>query len=156
MATEDRQYSRQELIAALEPGWKQYLSRLHELSEEEQLLYAQAQGFARVQDVLVHTFAWWERSMQHSFELLSGHVVPIDSENDMDKFNAYVVQHYQAWTREAVEEKFVAALATFERYLNDLPETAFAHERIQLWLRIDAIDHYEAHRPPNAPALRMG
>lgn len=156
MATENRYYSRQELIAALEPGWKQYLSRLHELSEEEQSLYAQAQGFVRVQDVLVHTFAWWERSMQRSFELLSGHIVPIDSENDMDKFNAYVIEHYQAWTREAVEEKFVVALATFERFLQDLLEAAFAHERIQLWLRIDAIDHYEAHRPPNAPALRMG
>jgi len=153
MASENQQYSRQELLAALDPGWKQYLSRLHALSEEEQLLYAQAQGFSRVQDVLVHTMAWWERSMQRSFEILGGHVVP--PANDMDEFNAEVIERYQAWIREAVEEKFATVLTAFERFLKELPETAFANERIQLWLRIDAIDHYEDHRLPNAPKLRI-
>jgi hypothetical protein len=154
MGSENQQYSRQELLAALDPGWKRYLSRLHELSGEEQLLYAQAQGFSRVQDVLVHTMAWWERSMQRSFVVLSGHLVPLA--NDMDEFNAEVIERYQSWTREAVEEKFAAVLTTFERFLKELPETAFANERIQLWLRIDAIDHYEDHRLPNAPKLRTG
>ncbi len=150
MISENQHYSRQDLLAALEQGWHQYLSRLHEVSEKEQILYAQAQGFARVEDVLVHIVAWWERSMQRSFMILNGHQVP---RSDVDAFNTEVVESYQQWTREAIEETFATVLTTFERFLKELPETAFENERIQLWLRIDAVDHYEDHRLPNAPRL---
>jgi hypothetical protein len=124
---------------------------LEELSEEEQTRYAQKQGFSRIQDVLVHIFGWWERSMQVTSRLLNGDSVP--PANDMDEFNVEVVAHYQQWTREAVEAKFATTLTAFEHFLMDLPETALENERIHLWLRIDAIDHYEDHRLPNAPAL---
>jgi len=49
------------------------------------------------------------------------------------------------------EENFAATLAALERFLIDLPETTLEHERIQTWMRIDAIDHYKAHRPPDGP-----
>ena len=71
----------------------------------------------------------------------------------VDAFNTEVVESYQQWTREAIEETFATVLTTFERFLKELPETAFENERIQLWLRIDAVDHYEDHRLPNAPRL---
>jgi hypothetical protein len=151
MSSEKQQFSRQDLLAALEKGWKHYLSRLEELSEEEQTRYAQKQGFSCIQDVLVHIFGWWERSMQRTSRLLNGDSVP--RANDMDEFNAEVVAHYQQWTREAVEAKFATTLTAFEHFLMDLPETALENERIHLWLRIDAIDHYQDHRLPNAPAL---
>ncbi len=152
MATENQQFNRQDLLAALDKGWKHYLSQLQVLSEEEQNLYAQKQGFSRVQDVLVHIFAWWERSMQRSSLIISGHTVPRSA--DMDTFNAEVIEHYQTWNREAVEEKFAATLLTFEHFLQNLPDTALENERIQLWLRIDAIDHYKDHRLPNYSALK--
>ena len=152
MSSEKQQFSRQDLLAALEKGWKHYLSRLKELSEEDQARYAQEQGFSRIQDVLVHIFGWWELSMQRSFQVLSGHSVPIA--DDMDAFNAEVVARYQEWTREAVEAKFATTLTVFEDFLRDLPETALEHEHIHLWLRLDAIDHYEDHRLPNAPVLQ--
>ena len=85
--------------------------------------------------------------------VLSGHSVPIV--DDMDEFNAEVVARYQQWTREAVEAKFATALTVFEDFLTDLPETALKNEHIHLWLRIDAIDHYEDHRLPNAPTLQV-
>ncbi|GHO85055.1 ClbS/DfsB family four-helix bundle protein [Dictyobacter formicarum] len=151
MTSENQQFSRQDLLAALEQGWKHYLTHLHELSEDEQVLYAQKQGFTRVQDVLAHVVAWWERSMQRSFQIISGHAVP--RTDDMDAFNAEVVEQYQQWTGEAIEAKFADTLTTFERFLKELPDTAFENERIQLWLRIDVIDHYEDHRLPNAPKL---
>jgi hypothetical protein len=152
MSSEKQQFSRQDLLAALEKGWKHYLSRLKELSEEEQARYAQKQGFSRIQDVLVHIFGWWELSMQRSFQVLSGHSVPIA--NDMDEINAELVARYQQWTREAVEAKFATTLTAFEHFLMDLPETALENEHIHLWLRIDAIDHYEDHRLPNAATLK--
>ncbi len=150
MSSENQQCSRQDLLADLEKGWKHYLSRLQELSEEEQARYAQEQGFSRLQDVLVHIFVWWERSMQRSLMILDGRSLP---HTDVDAFNAEMVEQYQQWTRQTVEEKFATTLSTLERFLRDLPETALEHERIQLWLRIDAHDHYEDHRLPNAPAL---
>jgi len=88
--------------------------------------------------------------MQRSFMILSGQLVP---RSDVNAFNAEVVKGYQQWTREAIEEKFVTILTTFERFLKELPEIAFENERIQLWLRIDTVDHYEDHRLPNAPRL---
>jgi hypothetical protein len=147
-----QQFSRQDLLAALEMGWKHYLPRLKELSEEEQARYAQKQGFSRIQDVLVHIFGWWERSMERTSRILNGDPVP--RANDMDEFNAGVVAHYQQWTREAVETKFATTLTAFEHFLKALPETALENERIHLWLRIDAIDHYEDHRLPNTPPLQ--
>src|SRR5579885_2698850 len=72
MSIEERHFSRQDLLDALEQGWKQYLPRLAALSEDEQARYAQEQGYARVQDVLVHIFSWWERSIRRSRRLVSG------------------------------------------------------------------------------------
>ncbi|HEV2580174.1 MAG TPA: hypothetical protein VGT44_04915 [Ktedonobacteraceae bacterium] len=89
--------------------------------------------------------------MHRTREELEGHIVPLA--DDMDEFNAGVIAQYQNWTRSAIEEKFAATLATFERFLHDLPETALENERILLWLRIDAIDHYEDHRLPDAPHI---
>lgn len=151
MSSENQQFSRQELLLAVEQGWKHYLSRLHELSEQEQAIYAQQQGFSRVQDVLVHIFAWWERSMQRSVQIMNGQPVPRSA--DMDEFNAEVIKRYSYWTREAVEEKFTTVLDEFERFLQELPETAIENERIQPWIRIDAVDHYQDHRLPNALTL---
>lgn len=89
--------------------------------------------------------------MSSEKQYLSGHSVTM--ENDMDEFNAEVVARYHQWTREAVEVKFATTLTAFEHFLMDLPESALEHEHIQLWLRIDAIDHYNDHRLPNVPAL---
>jgi hypothetical protein len=152
MSSEERRFSRQELLAALEKGWKQYLPHLAALSEEEQARYAQQQGYQRVEDVIAHIFAWWELSMARTREELDGRMVPLV--DDMDEFNAKVVAQYQNWGRSAIEEKFATALAAFEPFLQDLPEEALENERIHLWLRIDAIDHYEDHRLPNGPAVR--
>jgi hypothetical protein len=88
--------------------------------------------------------------MQRSLMILDGHSLP---HTNVNAFNAEVVERYQQWTRQAVEEKFVTTMTTLERFLRDLPEAALEHERIQLWLRIDAHDHYEDHRLPNEPAL---
>jgi hypothetical protein len=87
--------------------------------------------------------------MQRSLMILDGRSLP---HTDVDAFNAEMVEQYQQWTRQAVEEKFATTLTTLERFLIDLPEIALEHERIQLWLRIDAHDHYEDHRLPNEPA----
>jgi len=151
MVSENQQYSRRDLLTALEKGWKHYLFQLKELSEEEQERYAREQGFSRVQDVLVHIFVWWEHSMQRTPLVMSGHSVP---PTDVDAFNAEMVEYYKQWTREAVEEKFAAVLTTFEKFLIDMPEIALKNERIQVWLRIDAIEHYEDHHLPNAAMLQ--
>src|ERR1700730_10772564 len=101
MSAEEPQYSRQELVAALERGWKQYLPQLNALSEDEQTRYAQQQGYARVQDVLAHIFSWWERSMQRAQIVLSGQPLPLGAE--IDEFNAEVVARYQEWTHADIE-----------------------------------------------------
>jgi len=152
MSSEKPHLRRQDLLAALEQGWKHYLSEVNVLSEEEEARYAQEQGFSRLQDVLAHIFGWWDLSMRRSFQVLSGHAVPI--EDDMDALNAEMVAHAQQWTREAVEATFTTTLIAFEHFLMNLPEAAFENEHIQLWLRIDAIDHYEDHRLPHAPPVQ--
>ncbi len=151
MVSEKQHFSRQDLLAALEKGWKHYLPQLKELPEEEQARYAQEQGFSCVEDVLVHIFVWWEHSMQRTPLVVSGQSVP---PTDVDVFNAEIVERYRQWTREAVEEKFAEVLITFEKFLIEVPEVALENERIQTWLRIDAIEHYNAHHLPNGAVLQ--
>lgn len=158
MSSEDQRFSRQELLAVLEQGWKQYLPELAELSEEEQIRYAQEQGFDRVQDMLVHIFAWWERSMQRSIRLLYGPPTLDASAHALfsqtiDEFNAEAMERYQQWNRAAVEAQFATTLAALEEFLLHLPESALEDERLQRWMRSEAIDHYRDHRLPNGPAL---
>lgn len=152
MSPQEQHYNRQDLLAAVEKGWKHYLSHLAALSSEEQGRYAQAQGYARVEDVVAHIFAWWELSMQRTRDVLRGQHIPIV--DDMDEFNASVVSQYQGWALPSIEEKFATTLTTFEHFLQDLPASALDNDRIQLWLRLDAIDHYEDHKLPNAPSIR--
>lgn len=152
MQAEEQRFTRQDLLSALDKGWKHYLPRLALLTEVELARYAREQGFERIEDVLAHIFAWWERTMERTNRLLSGQAVP--PANDMDEFNAGVVKRYQSWSSPAIEEHFAAALMDFEQFLKDVPEAAFTNERIHLWLRIDVFDHYEDHRLPNGSSLR--
>ncbi|HLW01542.1 MAG TPA: ClbS/DfsB family four-helix bundle protein [Ktedonobacterales bacterium] len=154
MSSEGQRFSRQSLLDALEQGWKPYLSQLNALPADEHEQYAHQQGYARVQDVLVHIVAWWELSMQRTVRVLTGppEIRPEDHAlfpESMDAFNAEVIAQYQHWTRAAVEAKFTATLVALERFLLDLPETALDDERIHRWMRSEAIDHYQAHRLPN-------
>lgn len=160
MSADAQRFSRQNLLTALEQGWKQYLPGLAALSEEEQARFAQAQGFARVQDMLVHIFSWWERSMQRSIRLLNG-PPEIDASahalfaQTIDEFNADVISRCQGWSRAAVEEQFLSMLAALEDYIGQLSDAALEDERIQRWMRSEAIDHYHDHKLPNGPALRL-
>lgn len=153
MPSPQRPLSRQELLAALEQGWKTYLPHLAELSEEEQTRFAQEQGFARVQDLLVHIFAWWERSMRRTTWLLSNPPLPPAPDHplfdkEVDEWNAQAITEYQHRTRAEVEAQFAATLAAFERFLRDLPASALEQEHIQAWMRMETMDHYEEHRLP--------
>jgi hypothetical protein len=103
MPPAEKQFNHQELVAALEKGWKHYLPCLAALSEEERARYVREQGFSRVQDMLVHIFAWWELSMQRTAWLLSGPPLPPAKDHPlfshtMDEFNAKVVAQHEQWT----------------------------------------------------------
>jgi hypothetical protein len=161
MPSEERRFSGQEFLAALEKGWKHYLSQLAELSEEEQNHFAQEQGFLRIQDLLVHIFAWWERSMQRTTWLLSNPPLPPTQGHplfgkSMDEWNAEAIARYQHWTRDDVEAKFTTTLAALEAFLQDLPEAAFEQERIQFWMRVETVDHYEKHCLPQSGQFKRG
>ena len=96
--------------------------------------------------------------MQRSIRLLKG-----PSETDasahalfaqtIDEFNADVIARYQQWSRAAVEEQFLTSLAALEAYIAHLSDAALEDERIQRWMRSEAIDHYNDHRLPSEPAL---
>jgi len=151
MPSPQQPLSRQELLAALEQGWKTYLPRLAELSEEEQTRFAQEQGFTRVQDLLVHIFAWWRLSMQRTTWLLSNPPLPPSPDHplfdkEVDEWNAQAIIEHQHLTRAEAEAQFAATLTEFERFLRDLPAAAFEQEHIQTWMRLETMDHYEEHR----------
>lgn len=154
MSLQQQSLSRQDLLIALEKGWKQFLPQMAALSAEEQELYTQQQGFARIEDVLVHTFAWWEYAMPRARDLLRGLQAPGPKDSsDINRFNDEAIAHYQHWTRSAVEEQFTTTFTAFERFIQDLPEAAFEHPQVSFLLRIMVIEHYKAHRPPNGPEL---
>ncbi len=160
MPAPERHYRRQEFLAALEQGWKHYLPRLRALPEEAQARYAQAQGFARVEDVLAHIFAWWDRSLQRSRALLE-HPAVIPPEvhalfaQSIDEFNAESLARYQSWDRAAIEAQFTATLQTLEGFLKEVPENELEDERLQRWMRAETFEHYNEHLLPDASTLEL-
>ncbi len=161
MSAPEHRYSRRDFLAALEQGWKHYLPRLRALPEGAQAQYAQTQGFARIEDVLAHIFAWWERSLERARRLLE-HPAVIPPEvhalfaQTIDEFNAASVARYQSWDRAAIEERFTATLKTLEDFLRQVPENELENEHLHRWMRAETIEHYHEHLLPGAHALEIG
>jgi hypothetical protein len=142
--------TREQLLAALDQGWGQYLARWEQLSDAAQAQYLQAQGYPRLQDLLAHVCGWTAEGIQAVEELLEDRRQP--RPYDIDAFNAASLARYQDRPAAEMTAEFTRLTAALRAQISGLPDHAFDHQRIYNWLFINAVDHHDEHRLPNAPA----
>ena len=59
-----KRLTRHDLLEWLDTPWAQYPQRLQELPDDEQVRFAQQQGYAHPQDLLAHLGAWMEETLR--------------------------------------------------------------------------------------------
>ena len=137
--------TRAELLAHLEAGWGRFLAALGRLSPADQAEWARAQGYPRVEDLLAHVCAWHEEGLHRVPALLVGEA---DPDYDIAAFNAQAVAQYRGRSRAALETEFTRLNAELAAQIATLPDSALANRDVYSWLYINAVEHYEEHRPP--------
>jgi hypothetical protein len=143
--------TREELLAAFDAGWMQFLPRLARLSADERAAYVAVQGYASLKDLLAHLCGWFQEGMQVVTEILNGQDSP--RQYNIDAFNVISITYYQDYSPAAVETDFSRLAAAQRAQIAQAPARAFYNRRAYNWFYVNAVEHYDEHRLPGAPAL---
>src|SRR4051812_37184613 len=136
MSEDEPRLSREQLLAALETGWGRFLPALRQWPPEAQERFAQAQGYARLQDLLAHVCAWHAETLQVVPALLNG-TPPV--RYDIDAFNAGAVARYASHTRAEMETEFEELNTALTTLIANLPAPAFTHAQVYFWLWVNTV-----------------
>lgn len=145
--------SREQLLAALDAGWGQFLPAMDRLTDEEKTIYSLLQGYARLQDFLAHICAWWEETVLAVPVIMNGHLHAVQ---DIDAFNAGAVLRYREWIPSDVEMQFENLLSGIRKLIAEIPDEAIQDPDIYSWLYSAAVEHYDEHLPPGEAPLTKG
>ncbi|PWT77758.1 MAG: hypothetical protein C5B60_02170 [Chloroflexi bacterium] len=142
------------LLRALAEGWLAYLPALRALPAGEVHVYLAEQGYELRQDLLAHITAWCEETLGVVPVLLKGGEVSSGRRDDGDQsYTAQAVARSRNFGSGEVERRFTQAHAALARMLAFLPEAALEDINVYGWLYTTIVEHFNAHRPPNLPAL---
>jgi hypothetical protein len=143
--------TRQELITALNEGWGSYVPRFRQFSEQERAAFLQAQGYARLADLLGHVVAWWEQALQTVPNLLEDPTFQTP-DVDVDKFNAEAVSRFSELDEDSLVCSFLNLRSAWLDLVNDLPDKAFQDSRVRAKLHIELVGHLAEHAIDTPPA----
>jgi hypothetical protein len=142
------------LLRALDEGWLSYLLALRTLDASELQVYLSAQGYEQKQVLLAHITAWCEETLGVVPVLLRGGEISSRSRDDDDLSNtAEAVARLRNFGSREVERRFTQAHAALARMLALLPDAALLDINVYGWLYTTIVEHFNAHQPPNLPAL---
>ncbi len=140
-----RKLSRAELLAANEQGWGSLVRTFRDMSAAEQERYLREQGYDRLQDLLAHVIAWHEETRERIERELRGDDAPWNE--DVDAFNARAVERFGSLPEAVVAAAFERACSELGELVLQLPDPALADDRINEWLYVGIVEHYDEHRP---------
>jgi hypothetical protein len=142
------------LLRALDDGWLAYLPALRALDAGEVQVYLAAQGYEQKQDLLAHITAWCEETLGVVPVLLQGGEISSRRQDNVDQSsNAQAIARLRNFGSREVERRFTQAHAALARMLALLPEVALEDINVYGWLYTTIVEHFNAHRLPNLPAL---
>ena len=147
MPQNSKRRTRRELIDLLDTTWIEYPQRLRQLSENEQLRFAQQQGYTHPQDLLAHLGAWMEESLRVMPYLQCDEKPPRDYGND-DEFNARAVQRFTDRPRREVEAWYEQQRLALKQLVTQLSDEDLQQQRVYRWLVGTIVGHYEEHSLP--------
>lgn len=140
-------WTRRDLLESLDTAWVEYPRRLQQLPDDEQLRFAQQQGYARPQDLLAHLGGWMEETVRVMPYLQRDERPPRDYSGD-DEFNARAVQRFADRPRREVETWYEQQRLALQQLVAQLSDDDLHQQRVYRWLVGTIVEHYEEHSLP--------
>lgn len=139
--------TRHDLLEWLDTTWAQYPQRLRELPDDDQMRFAQQQGYARPQDLLAHLGAWMEETARVMPYLRQDEKPPRTYRNDAE-FNTRAVQRFADCSRGEVEAWYEEQRLALKHLIEQPSDEDFSMPRVYRWLKGTIISHYAEHPLP--------
>jgi hypothetical protein len=143
-----KRLTRHDLTEWLDTTWAQYPQRLRELADDEQVRFAQQQGYARPQDLLAHLGAWMEETLRVMPYLRRDEKPARIYRNDAE-FNAHAVERFADRSRAEVEAWYEEQRTALKRLIEQLSDEDFRISRVYRWLNGTIVGHYDEHPLPH-------
>jgi hypothetical protein len=142
-----KRLTRHDLLEWLDTTWVQYPQRLRELPDDEQVRFAQEQGYARPQDLLAHLGAWMEETLRVMPYLRRDEKPPREYQSDTE-FNARAVQRFANRSRAEVEAWYEQQRLALKHLIERLSDEDLRQPRGYRWLNGTIVGHYDEHPLP--------
>ncbi len=132
------------VLDMLQREWAAYPERFRALSEEQQKMFLEKQGFPRFRDLLAHIVAWWEEGLQLIDSVAKDPSYKM-MDIDIDAYNARVLEMFNPLEESDVWKRYEATRSALIELLINLPAEVYEHKQVQDWLKSDVIEHYFDH-----------
>ncbi len=130
-------------LDTLEHEWGTFIQKFDASEKKDE--YLKNQQLARFEDMLVHSFAWWDEGVAAVKGALQDSSFVYKGPADTDTYNAEIVQKYQSMNNADVRALFEKKRLELIELVGGLPETTFNHPTIEDWLAADIVEHFDEH-----------
>jgi hypothetical protein len=129
---------------ALAREWATYISGFGGLPADKQTAFLKKQGFARFRDLVAHIIGWWDLMLESIIAIAKDIEYPSPSE-DIDAFNARIIQNFSALDESEVWKKFESNRQSLLELAITLSPETLDHKKVQDWFTGDVLEHYFEH-----------
>lgn len=136
--------SRAQFVDILQNKWANYIDQFNQLSPQQQKLFLNQQGYARLADLLAHITAWWADAAANIERMRADPLLP-NPDYDIDAFNAGAVQKAAGLSESAVIKAYQAQLLAMLALLDSLSDAQLDAENINTRLYYEIIMHWSEH-----------
>jgi hypothetical protein len=130
-------------LDTLEHEWGTLIKKFDALENKDE--YLKNQQLTRFEDILVHSFAWWDEGVKAVQGALKDSSFVYKGPADVDAYNAEIVQKYQSMNVDDVRKLFEQKRIELIELIQNLPESAFNILTIEEWLAADIVEHFDEH-----------
>lgn len=130
-------------LDTLEHEWGTFIEKFDALENKDE--YLKKQQLARFEDMLVHSFAWWDEGVVAVQGALRDSNFIYKGPADTDAYNAEVVQKYQSMNVADIRTLFEKKRLELIKLVNGLSENDFNNPTIEEWLAADVVEHFDEH-----------
>jgi len=142
-----KRLTRHDLLEWLDTPWAQYPQRMQELPDDEQVRFAQQQGYAHPQDLLAHLGAWMEETLRVMPYLRRNEKPPRTYRNDAE-FNGLAVQRFADRSRAEVAAWYEQQRLALKQLIEQLSDENFSQPNVYRWLNGTIVGHFDEHPLP--------
>lgn len=135
---------KQRALDYLEHEWGTYVERFQRLSQYEQKIRLEKNGYESLRDLLAHVLAWWDEGIGIILAIAEDR--PFERKKyDFDAFNAEAVAKYKPWDEDEFIAYFEETRQKMSADLTSLDEAVFENRRVNAWLRAVILAHAREH-----------